>query len=80
MDYGCWVADTASTPLRRTDQMPSAAGAVADTSSPAVPPLCEGDHHTVSHRHPVEGRQARRGQPLAHGVAKCRGCRGSHFT
>ena len=56
------------------------ARAVADTSSPAVPPLCEGGHRMVSHRRLVKGRQTKTGQSRAHGVARCRSCRGSHFT
>lgn len=41
--------------------------------------LCEGDHQTTSHRCPVEGLQARKGQPRAHVVSKCTKCRGPHF-
>lgn len=40
--------------------------------------LCESEHKTIDHKCPVKGRMVSKGQPCAHGVAKCRNCRGPH--
>ena len=53
-------------------------GHIAPHCEAAVPrcSICAGNHTTIDHRCPVEGRRAKKGRPCPHGTAECAGCGG----